>query len=130
MAPFNDMWSLTDAKAEMLNALRSLGIQTVIITYNGEGDDGQMEEITVDHAHTAALDVAVAVDLCGDGEPLSRPLRDVLDDFGWQVLDLYHCGFEINDGGHGTITIDVANGKVTLDHNEHVIEYVQSVTEV
>ena len=37
-------------------------------------------------------------------------LQEALDDFAWAVLDAYHDGFENNDGGFGTIVIDVAEG--------------------
>ena len=42
----------------------------------------------------------------------------------------FHDGFEINDGGYGTIRIDVAKRTVILDHDDRVIETVNTRTEV
>ena len=130
MGHSNEVWTFADAKAAVLRALRSTSIQTVTIDYYGESDDGQIEDISVDIAHAAELDAMVAVDLYSDGQPAQRLLRDVLDDFTWQVLDFCQSGYEINDGGHGIITIDVAKGTVTVNHNAHVTEFVPSTTEV
>jgi hypothetical protein len=49
-------------------------------------------------------------------------LHEALEDFAWVVLDVYHGGFENNEGGYGSITFDVRKGAVTLDHNDRIIE--------
>ena len=53
-----------------------------------------------------------------------------MDDFAWTILAEYHCGFENNDGGFGTITVNAAEATVTLDHNDRVVESVNTTSEV
>lgn len=115
--------ALPGRKAELLAALRAAGITSVSVEYNGEGDSGQVDDIL---AHRGDTKIKAAATILSTG----RSLSDEIDDFAWELLDVYHGGFENNDGGQGQITIDVAAGTVTLDHNDRVTEFLNTVTEV
>jgi Family of unknown function (DUF6878) len=117
----------TPAKKPILAALKRFNIAKAVTVYDGEGDSGQIESITATtvDGKDASLDV-----LFGSQDPQSPTLRDVLDDFAWACLEAYHDGFEINDGGYGDITIDVASGKVLIDHNDRFTDVTNTTTEV
>jgi len=91
----------------------------VSISYDGEGDSGQITDIE------ALEPVEVKLKLMNDCTPLGphRELTDALEQFAWKVLDDYHEGFEINDGGFGTITFDVTGNSVSLEKNDKFVDY-------
>ena len=39
-----------------------------------------------------------------------------LADFVWEIAYNLHPGFEINDGGEGTLTWDVESDRINVDH--------------
>jgi hypothetical protein len=106
-------------KAAILKALKSAKIGFVVIHYDGEGDSGQVHDILAYHRPDLLIP-----------RKITNELREVLDAFAWAILDLYHDGFEISDGGCGEIKIDVAKRSVILDHNDRVTEFVNTMTEV
>lgn len=115
--------ALPGRKVAVLDALRAASITSVSVEYNGEGDSGQVDYIV---ARKGDSDVDPATTTLSAG----RSLHDEVDDFAWELLDVYHGGFENNDGGQGQITIDVSAGTVTLDHNDRITDLFNTVTEV
>lgn len=118
-------------KQVLLEALRTLGIQAVTVTYAGSGDSGQVEGVEV-NPETRPFDV-VQVELAQpdasrdpiSGEWLTRlELRPVslvsaLGDFCEDAIELAgHGGWENGDGGEGTLTLTVDTGEVVLEHTE------------
>ena len=123
--------TLPAAKAALLAALKQARVAVAQIAYDGEGDGGQVNDIRASTARgkPAKLRGSVVLDL--DGTPCRyENLNEALHAFTWEVLALYHDGFENNEGGFGTLDIDVAKGKVTLDHNDRIIEVSNTETEV
>jgi hypothetical protein len=122
---------LAAAKAVLVKALKLSRVATVIVEYDGEGDSGQVNDIVATTAggNPAKLRGSVVLDL-GDNPCRYDSLAGALDALTWVVLDLYHDGFENNEGGFGTLEIDVRTGKVTLDHNDRIIEVSNTLTEV
>lgn len=120
-------------KRRLLKALRARGIARVQIEYDGEGDSGQIGEITAHDARgkIVALNHPIRLAL-RDGERPTRygSLGGAIDDLAWTILGHYHDGFVNNDGGFGTISIDVAEATVTLDHNDRVVDSVNTTTQV
>ena len=113
---------LRDAKAPILKALASLGVAKVVIAYDGEGDSGQVNDITA----TTDKDAEVSL----DAPYLETTLHEALDDLAWDCLTAYHVGFENNEGGEGDITINVADGVITIDHNDRIVQLSNTTTEV
>lgn len=125
--------ALTHHKATLLRALQKASIQNVTITYDGEGDSGQTESIEAtdlrgESASLTDIDILTAVD--GTTDSAAKPLREHLDDFLWEVLNAYHDGFENNDGGYGTLTINVAPQTVTLEHADRFMSVDSSTREL
>jgi hypothetical protein len=125
--------ALTHHKATLLRALRKASIKRVTITYDGEGDSGQTESIetinfSCESVPLTEVETLVAVDGTTDSD--AKPLREHLDDFLWEVLNAYHDGFENNDGGYGTLTINVAPQTVTLEHANRFMSVESSTSEL
>jgi hypothetical protein len=121
---------LPAAKRPILAALKRAGIANLEIAYDGEGDSGQIGEITASDRDDKPVPLKGSVLLDLDGTQRSYGLTEALDAFTWEVLSLYHDGFDNNDGGFGTLSIDVHKGSFTLEHSDRVIDVCHSVTEV
>lgn len=115
-------------------------LEEIQIEYEGSGDSGQIEDIDGVHDDYMTLELPVSLytlpaRLSWDPETKSfqsedpRPatVEQALDYLGWDLAYGTHPGFEINDGGRGTVTIthspeDPSLIKVTLDHKEFYTE--------
>jgi hypothetical protein len=76
------------------------------ITYSGEGDSGWLnDEVSSSNGETYM-----------DGR---------LEDITYELLDLYHSGWEINEGSNGTFTYDFANKIVSGDHYQNYDEEIE-----
>lgn len=109
---------LVVAKAAIMELLTAAGYVKATIEYDGCDDNGQMNCMTVfdSKGHTTELSSHAH-------PPEVRELFNALDELAWQVLDACHPGFENNDGGHGTLTVDVANNSLRLEHSSHYVAY-------
>lgn len=130
-------------KQVLLEALRPLGAREVIVTYAGSGDSGQVEDVIV-APNTIDLDatrVQVAEghhswdpETRTHGSVLeleSRDLRTALSDFCDQAVGIAgHDGYENNDGGQGTLNVNVDDGAVTLEHADFYTESDTSTHEL
>ncbi len=89
------------AKASIKTNLLSEGVACVWIHYNGERDNGQINEIWIlEGDRNVQLREA-------DGSVRSRhDLVRALEEFAWMVLGARVHGFEVADGGTGYIKIN------------------------
>ena len=99
-------------RAELLALLRGRNVEEIEACYDGYADSGNVGEITVNPAGLGIPDI-----------------EERLKDFVWGVAYNLHPGFEINDGGEGTVTWDVVKDRIDVDHadfytarNEHLHE--------
>jgi hypothetical protein len=120
------------AKRRMLAVLKRRGITSVSIDYDGEGDSGQIAGIGATDAQNrpASLLAPVRVALRSAKPDRYPTLEDALEEFAWSLLAHYHGGFENNDGGFGTIHINVAKGSVCIEHNDRFSDVIETTTEV
>lgn len=103
-------------RAEVLPALRNHRIATVEAAYSGYGDSG-------------AIDGVQYRDVAGervDRTMIPQPLVEKLQTCIYEFLP---SGFEINDGGQGTLKIDTRTAKVTIQHQENYTETRDSTRE-
>lgn len=98
------------------DALQAAGIETVVVEYNGSGDEGYIEDIT------ASPDKAAV--------EYPSPLYDDVQQVAYDLLSRHHGGWEINEGSNGTITINVKERKAVIHHGENEIKQTWSDTEV
>lgn len=120
---------LAAAKPALLAALASRDIAVVTISYDGSGDDGQIQAIEAFKADNTPVALIADIPIVigqGEGSSSFNTLHECLDDFAWACLNAYHQGFEDNDGGYGEITIHVAAGRVEIDHAERFTDAIHS----
>lgn len=93
-------------RQETLPKLQALGIEKVVGGYSGYGDSGDLHDIKC----VGPEDKPVEID---------DALRATLVNFLYEYLP---DGYEINDGGQGDVTLDVAAMRVDVDHEENYTE--------
>ena len=111
-------------KGMLLDALASAGVTHVVVTFDGYGDSGQIENVEVrsgDHAipmPEGTIEIAQAV--WGQSEPERSivTIATAVESLAYDVLERTHCGWENSDGAYGDITFDVTAQAITLEHNE------------
>ena len=87
------------ARVALLAALRALGVARVEVAYDGYADSGNIGGIAT---------VPAEVDI--------GAIRERLGDFAWDTVCHLHPGFEIDDGGEGTLTWEVAEDRMEVAH--------------
>jgi len=120
------------AKRVLLKALSAHQIASVAITYDGEGDSGQIQDISAVNSKNEPVSLNRPVKLAMyEGRPPTHYccLREAIDDFAWIMLVEYHGGFENDDGGFGRIIVNVGKRSITLDHKDRVTDVVNTTTE-
>lgn len=128
-------------KAILTAALQSIGVTAVVIDYEGSGDSGDLTSFWATRSSPIAPDdgcdlglmerlmqdkVETWIPVNPHWELFNKPedlalqagtLLDAFKDLAWCVLEEKKPGWEINDGSEGTVTIDVADRTVTLEHS-------------
>lgn len=103
-------------REEILPQFAALKVANIEVSYSGYGDSG-------------------AIDGCqyrdSDGSRVDRALipTSLVESLESCVYEFLPAGFEINDGGQGTLTIDVQMAKVTLQHQENYTDSRDSTRE-
>ena len=93
-------------RQQTLPKLHALGIEKVVGVYSGYGDSGDLHDLKC----VGPEDKPVEID---------DTLRATLVSFLYEYLP---DGYEINDGGQGDVTLDVAAQRVDVDHEENYTE--------
>lgn len=113
-------------KAAVFAALAGAGTTTVIVTFDGYGDSGQIESID---ARNADADVplpeetiAIVAIVWGRSEPEARTMsvREAIEHLVYDALSETHGGWENNEGAYGEFVFDVPALEIRLDYNERI----------
>jgi hypothetical protein len=108
--------ALATLKTEIFPKLKQAGVVKLVADYSGYGDDGCINSLD-----------------CFDkqGQPVNLELVGPASDNEIQTLlhEFLPDGFEIGDGGQGDLTVDVAAGTVTLEHQENFTETRDSTSQ-
>ena len=113
-------------KAALFDALAAAGIATVIVTFDGSGDSGQIESVDANDGEQPIDLPSVVItmrDVLWDGsavETLKLPVAEAVERLAYAFLEEIHDGWEINEGAYGEFTFDVAEHAIRLDYNERV----------
>lgn len=119
----------------LFQQLVALHISTVTAEYDGEGDSGQIQSIEAVTVENEQIDLSKTAPFTfpfydnGDLTAFAS-LHDFVDTLCWELLELYHAGFENNDGGFGTFTFTVADKQAMLSHNARYTSFDTSAEEV
>ena len=123
----------------LLTALAALGITQLVVRYEGGGDSGDVSELEIFPESLAQANIANTLKVeqltyhCLAGEYQDGEYRyflqeqqssidSALRDFVLTWVDAHHGGWENNDGGSGTVTINVSEGTFRLEHAEYYTE--------
>lgn len=87
---------------ELCPRLAEMQICQVIYAYSGYGDSGEVSEI-------------FARDANGQEVPMDTELEEKLITL---LEDFTPAGYEINEGGEGTLTFNVETGEILREHDE------------
>jgi len=111
-------------KKVLFDVLAAADIAQVVVTFDGYGDSGQIEDVS-------ALSGGKSVDLPNGQISLSRAswgtdevtehsmtIEEAVEQLAYDFLAETHPGWENNDGAYGEFTFDVKSRVITLDHNE------------
>ncbi len=103
---------LRSERTDLLLLLRNGNVTGIEVRYDGYGDSGNVSEISA----------------TPDGIDLGE-IEERLRDFVWEMATMLHPGFEIDDGGEGTLTWDVTKDRIDLDHADFYMERIQELHE-
>ena len=123
----------------LLTALAALAITQLVVRYEGGGDSGDVSELEIFPESLAQANIANTLKVeqltyhCLAGEYQDGEYRyflqeqqssidSALRDFTLTWVDAHHGGWENNDDGSGTMTINVSEGTFRLEHTEYYTE--------
>lgn len=114
-------------KAALFGPLASAGITSVVVVFDGSGDEGQIESVDA-YAGEAATDLPnVNVEIAvpnwngSEIERLTLPLAQAVEEIAYAFLGQTHGGWQDNEGAHGEFTFDVAERTISLDYHERLL---------
>ncbi len=111
-------------KAVLFDALAAAGITSVHVEFDGYGDSGQIEDITVKAGEEPAelpderIEIFDPVWGSADLEKQTVTIGEAIEALAYAFLRQTHAGWENNDGAYGDFTFDVATRTISLDYNE------------
>jgi hypothetical protein len=141
--PLSEYEAWHKLRHRLIARLAPIGIASAIVSFDGSGDDGQIEDVAVYNAANERMDLPdIMVDL-GDPDvtvesvglpPATQqpvgtllPLAEALENFAYDTLAALRDGWQDNDGSYGTVTLEIASGKAILDFNARFTDAHNSV---
>jgi len=103
-------------RAEILPTLAQHRVANIEAAYSGYGDSGAIDGLQFRDSAGQRVDRASMPD-------------DMIAQLESCIYEFLPSGFEINDGGQGTLTIDTQTAKVTIQHQENYTETRDSTRE-
>lgn len=96
----------------LIEQLKATGIASLTVTYDGCGDEGQIQDVALIDSQGNGIDI--------EATPISEAaLRSLFDD----LIDVRFDGWEIGDGAFGEFVWSVADGKVRHSHHARFTDY-------
>lgn len=114
-------------KSAVFAALAGAGVATVIVSFDGYGDSGQIESIEARDAANANVPlpyqtISIVAIVWGQSAPESRPLTltEAIEHLVYDALSETHGGWELNEGAYGEFVFDVPTQEIRLDYHERI----------
>lgn len=128
-----------DNKDIIFDLLSENGVESFEVAFDGQGDDGNVEEPSKVIPKKAAKKFDLLMEENIEGARVSNgtrfgpdgpetvwnnnvSLKDLIENVCYDTLEAVCAGWEINEGSWGTFIFDVKKRKVHLDFNERVVE--------
>jgi hypothetical protein len=111
-------------KGALLSALALAGVTRVVVSFDGYGDSGQIENVEVQVGAdqvampTAAIEIAEAVWDQAEPKRSTVGIAEAVEKPGLRRSRKDHSGWENSDGAFGDVIFDAKEETITLDYNE------------
>jgi hypothetical protein len=111
-------------KTVLFDVLAAAGITFVIVTFDGYGDSGQIENIEIKAGDEIAelpdkrIEILDPIWGSSEIERQTHTVGEAIERMAYAFLRQTHEGWENNDGAYGDFTFDVEERTITLDYNE------------
>lgn len=115
-------------------ALLDLGVTEVVVEYSGGGDSGDVSDVSCKPESLLEMLEFRQIEIQHESgafngaqyvyqvESMACSIRQALQDFTLNWVSQDHSGWENNDGGSGSVTIDVLEDRFSLNHTEYYQE--------
>lgn len=128
----------------VFDLLGGIGVESFIVTFDGSGDSGQLEEasdfkpekirkkadkLLGHHVEGARVSEGTRWSPTNGSETIWKEnpdLSEIIDGICYDALGRAHPGWEINEGSYGTFTFDVKKRRANLNFHERIIETQES----
>lgn len=135
----------TTAKAQLYANIARHGIWRVVIEYDGCGDSGCINHITLFDVDDKVMSMPeqqvkyttesrVYCEKTKRHKPKRKsctgPLRDAIKMWCYDLLELHFPGWEIDDGSEGTIELNVPTKSGSWEHKTRYLETSSNALEV
>jgi hypothetical protein len=110
-------------KDRLFAALAEGGVTRVVVTFDGQGDSGQIEDVTAFEGDTEVALPKAPVEIItlhyGADAPNMEisPAADAVESLVYHLLSSTHGGWENNEGAYGEFVFDVEEGAIALEFN-------------
>jgi hypothetical protein len=119
-------------KAAVFKVLSAAGITRIDVTFDGEGDSGQIQEVAAFSGETSAELLTNTVTLASthwgadDITIREMPLPEAIEELCYGYLEQEHDGWENNDGAFGEFTFDVEERSIALEFHARYTDTLTS----
>ena len=107
-------------KNAVFDALAAAGIATVNVTFDGEGDEGQIDNIMADGSpNIPQVQIELQQTAGGTGklDSTQSTLRHAIETLCYDYLSQEQGGWENNDGAYGEFIFNVTQRSIELEFN-------------
>jgi hypothetical protein len=109
-------------KAVVFDALATADITAVTVEFDGEGDSGQIADVTARAGETQVDIPTTPVTIRrawwgNEALAAETPLSEAIEALCYDYLEQEHGGWENNDGAFGSFEFDVAGRAIQLEFN-------------
>jgi len=111
-------------KDRLFTVLASAGVTRVVVTFDGQGDSGHIEDVTAFNGGAQIALPKTPVEIItrhyGADAPHVEvsPAAEAIETLAYHLLANTHGGWENNEGAFGEFVFDVEQGAISLEFNE------------
>jgi hypothetical protein len=119
-------------KRAVFDALAAANITSVLVEFDGEGDSGQINNVTgfrgEERVETPTTNVTLQLVSWGDNEPVPTKsvLNEAIETLCYDYLEDTHGGWENNDGAFGEFLFDVEERSIALEFHARYTDTLTS----
>ena len=119
-----------------LNKLKELGVHEIVIEFDGSGDSGSIEYISIRRSDGTEIDVKFTTDYpvrssryengdwINEVQVKQMSIKEVLESYCYDELEKTNIDWYNNDGGFGELRITLSDeASIELEVNQRYTEY-------